>query len=61
MKSVFAVAVVGSLGFLATAFNPAREMWAPLIVAVVPLLVFMMWPVRDPAAKADGQAQNKAA
>ena len=61
MKAVVAVLVIGMLGFFATAFNPAREMWAPLIVAVVPLLVFMMWPVRDPAANAVAPAQKKKA
>lgn len=50
MKPVFAVVAAGIVGFLATAFDPAREMWAPLIVSVVPLLVFMMWPVRENAA-----------
>lgn len=60
MKSVFAVLGVGTLGFLATAFDPAREMWAPLIVSVVPLLAFMMWPVRDRAGEA-GQAARKTA
>ncbi len=52
MKSVVAVSVVGTLGFFATAFDPAREMWAPLIVSVVPLLVFLMWPVRDGTGEA---------
>ena len=49
MKSVLAVSVIGMLGFLGTAFDPALEMWAPLIVACTPLLAFIMWPVRDDA------------
>ena len=62
MKSIVAVVVVGIIGFVATAFNPAQEMemWAPLIVSLVPLLVFMMWPVRDEAA-ATGSGHKKAA
>jgi hypothetical protein len=51
MKSVFAVVVVGIIGFALTAFNPAQEMWAPLIVALVPLLAFMLWPVREEASR----------
>ncbi|MSO30859.1 MAG: hypothetical protein EXQ48_07950 [Acidobacteria bacterium] len=60
MKSVFVVLGVGTLAFFAAEFDPAREMWAPLIVSVVPLLAFMMWPVRDRAGKA-GRAAGKAA
>lgn len=61
MKSVVAVLVVGTVGFFATAFDPAREMWAPLIVSAVPLLIFLMWPVRDDAVAAGGSGQTKAA
>lgn len=61
MKSVLAVSVVGTLCFLGTAFDPALEMWAPLIVSVVPLLVFMMWPARDPAAEPAPGARKTAA
>ena len=62
MKAILAVSIVGILGFLGTAFDPAREMWAPLIVAWAPLLVFMMWPVRDGADVATrSSADRKAA
>ena len=61
MKSVLAVSVIGVLGFLGTAFDPALEMWAPLIVASVPLLVFTMWPVRDPAVETAPSAHKTAA
>ena len=61
MKSVVAVSAVGIVGFFATAFNSTLEMWAPLIVAAVPVLVFMMWPVRDHTAKSVRTAQPKAA
>ena len=61
MKSVVAVSVAGSLGFLATAFDPALEMWAPLIVSVVPVLVFMMWPVRDHGGEPARSAHKTAA
>lgn len=61
MKSVFAVVLVGVLGFLATTFDPALENWGALIVSVVPLLVFLMWPVRDDAEEALRSAHKKAA
>jgi len=61
MKSVLAVSVVGILGFFGTAFDPAREMWAPLIVACVPLLVFTMWPVRDDSGETVRSAHKTAA
>ena len=54
MKSVVAVVVVGAIGFFATAFDPAQEMWAPLFVSLTPLMAFLLWPVRE---KADGAAQ----
>lgn len=60
MKSVFVVLGVGTFAFFATVFDPAWEMWAPLIAAVVPLLAFMMWPVRDRAGEA-GQSAHKTA
>jgi hypothetical protein len=47
MKSVVAVLVAGVGAFFATVFSDTREMWAPLIVVVVPLLAFMLWPMRD--------------
>ena len=61
MKSVFAVVLVGILGFVATLFDPALEMWGPLIVSVVPILVFMMWPVRDDTEEALRSAHRKVA
>ena len=60
MKSILTVVVVGTLGFFATAFDPAREMWAPLIASVVPLLVFTMWPVRDDTGQAVRSADKTA-
>ena len=60
MKAFVAVAVIGVLGFAATVFDPAREMLAQLILSVVPLLLFMMWPVRDEAADA-GSTRKKVA
>ena len=43
MKSVIAIVVAGIIGFAATEFTPGLEMWAPLIVAIVPIVAFMMW------------------
>jgi hypothetical protein len=60
MKSIVAVVVVGTVGFFATAFDPSREMWAPLIVSVVPILVFIMWPV-SAEASADAPTVHKKA
>jgi hypothetical protein len=61
MKSIVAVVCLGTVGFFATAFDPAREMWAPLIVSMVPILVFMMWPVRDQGDQHVRATQRKAA
>ena len=61
MKSVFSIVVVGVVGFLATAFDPEREMWAPLIVSVVALLVFTRWPVRDDAGASVARPEHKKA
>ena len=61
MKSVIAVSIVGILGFVGTAFDPALEMWAPLIVACVPLMVFIMWPDRGAAEPTTRSAAKQAA
>jgi hypothetical protein len=60
MKSVIAVAAVGIVGFLATAFDSGLEMWAPLIVWSALLLAFLMWPFREDTGKA-GRAVHKTA
>ena len=60
MKAVLAVSIIGTLAFLGTNFDPALEMWAPLIVSCVPLLVFLMWPVRDPADTAPSARKTAA-
>jgi hypothetical protein len=61
MRPVLAVSVVGALCFLGTAFDPALEMWAPLIVLSVPLLVFTMWPVDEAASTEPTQSTGKSA
>ena len=61
MKFVFSVVAVGVVGLLATAFDPAREMWAPLIVTAVALRVFMLSLVRDAGGAAVRPAHKKAA
>jgi hypothetical protein len=61
MKSIAAVVGIGVVSFFATAFDPGREMWAPLIAWMVPILVFMMWPVRDQADRDVRTTQRKAA
>ena len=61
MKSVVAVVVVGAIGFFATAFDSAQEMWAPLFVVLTPLMAFLLWPVRDRADEGARPAHKAAA
>jgi hypothetical protein len=61
MKSIAVMVLFGMIGFVATAFNPKQEMWAPLIVALVPLMAFVMWPGREETAKGIDKAPRKAA
>ena len=61
MKSIAAIVVVGVIGFALTEFYPNQEMWAPLIVSLVPLLAFVMWPGREEAADEIRTVPRKAA
>jgi hypothetical protein len=50
MKAIFAVVVIGIVGLFLSTLSPSLEMWGPLIVSLVPLFIFLLWPVRDESA-----------